>query len=359
MENQNIKFIFLIVLLFNRHPGLVINCGKAINEKLRPEFGKRLDISTWQKFNASNRLQGAIRSYETFRKMVERLVEEGIKEKKYRPAVDFLRYSFAGFLGPIQINDSDEERQANCLTAEGVLTVVNKDDRIYRMSSAFIDELVRRRVISDIYKSCPESTIPKKFDLSLDILNILQTAIQFFDKDIISNAFDRSYKIADNLYVDGKQKNQVPRESVYDTELSRILVNWLVKKGGYIVIGQWHIVEKHDSEKDKHSYSDIVITTDRQKIVLELLATATKKELDEHFERVLKYAELLSADEIWIVHFTCEDNYAQKLQWPSSDRINVVHFLHDRMLNVKMNARYTADNGTIEHITDQAIPLLY
>ena len=44
---------------------------------------------------------------------------------------------------------------------------------------------------------------PKKYDFSLDILNILQMAIQFFDKDIIYNAFDRLYKIADELYVDG------------------------------------------------------------------------------------------------------------------------------------------------------------
>jgi hypothetical protein len=51
--------------------------------------------------------------------------------------------------------------------------------------------------------SCPESAIPKKHDNSLDILNILQMAIQFFDKDIIYNAFDRLYKIADELYVDG------------------------------------------------------------------------------------------------------------------------------------------------------------
>jgi len=143
---------------------------------------------------------------------------------------------------------------------------------------------------------------------------------------------------------------------VYDTELSRILVNWLVDGGGYEVTGQWHIVEKRDGEKNKHSYSDIVITTDRQKIVLELLATATKKELDEHFERVLKYADLLSANEIWIVHFTCEDGYSKKLQWPSDDRINVVHFFHDRMFNVLINARYADSTGTIEYIVDQAVP---
>jgi hypothetical protein len=67
------------------------------------------------------------------------------------------------------------------------------------------------------------------------------------------------------------------------------------------------MVKNCDNKRNKLLYSDIVITADHQRIVLELLATATKNDLDEHFERVLKYAELLSADNIWIVHFTCED----------------------------------------------------
>jgi hypothetical protein len=43
--------------------------------------------------------------------------------------------------------------------------------------------------------------------------------------------------------------------------------------GSYEVTGQWHIIENRDGGKDKHSYNDKVITTDRQKIVLKLLAT--------------------------------------------------------------------------------------
>ncbi|CAI2197239.1 19620_t:CDS:2, partial [Funneliformis geosporum] len=40
-------------------------------------------------------------------------------------------------------------------------------------------------------------------------------------------------------------------------------------------------------------------------IVLELLATATNKELAEYFDRALTYADQLSAGEKWVVHFTC------------------------------------------------------
>jgi hypothetical protein len=65
MENQNPKFIFLMILLFNRHAGLVINCGKAIDEKLKKGLDE-INISI-----KSNRLQKV-------RKMVERFVEEDI-----------------------------------------------------------------------------------------------------------------------------------------------------------------------------------------------------------------------------------------------------------------------------------------
>ena len=83
--------------------------------------------------------------------MIERFVEMDM----FRPAIDYFRSSFAGFLGSMQINDSEKKKKADFLTAEGVLTVVDKDDNIYRMSSAFMDELMRRRIISDLYKSLP------------------------------------------------------------------------------------------------------------------------------------------------------------------------------------------------------------
>ncbi|RIA91896.1 hypothetical protein C1645_875149 [Glomus cerebriforme] len=346
IDQEIVKDIYIRT---NGHAGLVCLCGKVISLHLMKKIDKSLtlDISTWLDFTTSGSLEKVILGYPTFRKMVDTL--ETLDKAK--PAVDLLRSSFIGFLGSVQIINTREMKLAEFLTAEGVLTVSNNINNTFRMSSGFIDELMRRRVIPDLYESSPTSAVPIKDDDTLDILNILQTAIQFFDKTIISNGFTKSFKIARDLYVNGRKNRHVPRESVYDAELSRILANWLVKKCGFDVIGQWHL--------DEHTHSDIVITTDRQKIVLELLATATKKDLDEHFERVLKYAELLSADDIWIVHFTCEDGYAtQKLQWPSNDRINVIHFFHDQMLvNVLMNVRYLDSSGTIKYITDQTIPL--
>ena len=178
---------------------------------------------------------------------------------------------------------------------------------------------------------------------------------------MISNGFIRSFKSSGELRVDGEKKKRVPQERVYDSELIRVLVNWLVRNNGLEVTGQWHMVEHH-ANKDKYidTYSDIVITAKYQRIVLELLATATRRDLNEHFKRVLEYAEKLSADDIWIVHFTCEDRYAthEDVHWPSDDRINVIHCFHNRILeNVLMNIRYVDSSGTIKYITDEAIPL--
>ncbi|PKY60502.1 hypothetical protein RhiirA4_486376 [Rhizophagus irregularis] len=83
-----------IYMLTNGHAGLVINCGKAIDEKLKK-------------------------------------------------GLDEIDISIKRFLSSVQINDSEEKKEADFLTAEEVLTVVDKDDNIYRMSSAFMDELIR------------------------------------------------------------------------------------------------------------------------------------------------------------------------------------------------------------------------
>jgi hypothetical protein len=106
-------------------------------------------------------LEATIHNYETFRKTIGRFISRK-NQAIFRPPIDFFQSSFAGFLGSMQINNPQEKKKANFLTAEGVLTVVNKNENIYKMSSAFMDELMRRQVISEIYKSCPECAVPQK-----------------------------------------------------------------------------------------------------------------------------------------------------------------------------------------------------
>ncbi|PKY47408.1 hypothetical protein RhiirA4_543937 [Rhizophagus irregularis] len=223
--------------------------------------------------------------------MVDDFIKPDAKE-----ALDLLRSVFLGFFDFVQIHDKEERRLADFLTVEGVLMRENENEFSYRTSSIFVDELIRRQVIP--------------------------VCRPLFDKTIIRNAFNRSFKTA-LVKVDGCHYVKVPRESVYDAELIRILVNWIIKECNFQVTGQWHLID-HNDKKDEHYYSDITITSQHQTVVLELLASATKNELNEHFKRMLDYAKMLSANDIWIVNFTCEDDATKKPHWPPNDENQVI-----------------------------------
>ncbi|CAB4392752.1 unnamed protein product [Rhizophagus irregularis] len=179
------------------HAGLVCLCGCSIQNNLVEEIvDDKLSFSSWLKF-ALKLLQKEILGYSTFNKMIDML-----KDKNAKPAIDLLQSRFSGVLDFVTIYDDVEDQLAQFLVAKGVLIRNEMTKYAYKMSSSLIDMLIWQRVIPLVYKSSPESAVPKNCDL-LDIPNILQMAIQFFNKDIIPSAFDRSYKVADDLYVNG------------------------------------------------------------------------------------------------------------------------------------------------------------
>ncbi|RIB21067.1 hypothetical protein C2G38_2140849 [Gigaspora rosea] len=67
---------------------------------------------------------------------------------------------------------------------------------------------------------------------------IVKQAFCFFDQNTIAQGSSRPYKSSNNLLVDSKPNMNVPRESVYDAEMYRILFNWLTKVYHYVIIGQ-------------------------------------------------------------------------------------------------------------------------
>ncbi|GBB91575.1 hypothetical protein RclHR1_18950004 [Rhizophagus clarus] len=132
------------------------------------------------------------------------------------------------------------------------------------------------------------------------------------------------------MKVNKKIKVKVICESVYDTELSRILVNWLSKERKLEVVGQWHLSKPLPNGEYEHKYCDIVIkppitcsqtSYDQPTIIFELLATATNKELKEHFDRVLIYADQRFAGEKWVIHFTCCKNHVTNPLWLTKEEL--------------------------------------
>ena len=76
---------------------------------------------------------------------------------------------------------------------------------------------------------------------TLDFLKTMAESLKYFDKEHIHLAAFRSSNSSKAVEVDGSLYAQIPRESVYDTELMRILSNWLQSRHGWTVTGQWHL----------------------------------------------------------------------------------------------------------------------
>ncbi|RUP48724.1 hypothetical protein BC936DRAFT_144103, partial [Jimgerdemannia flammicorona] len=183
-----------------------------------------------------------------------------------------------------------------------------------------------------------------------DVLRLVSDAVRYFNKDILRNAVTRAFKTPKSGKVEGASLQAVPRESVYvqavpresvyNAELYRIFIRWLVDSYDMEVTGQWHVVTESDptdvTSKLGHEYFDIVISTNREiqsMIILELVASGVKTELEKHFEKALIYGSRFDNVEIWVIHFTCLDDAIAKPIWQSNEELrkglNVAHFWHD------------------------------
>ena len=75
---------------------------------------------------------------------------------------------------------------------------------------------------------------------------------------------------------------------------------------------------------------------------------------------MFKYEEQLHSQEIWIVHFSCEDYIVTNPYWPCEKLqergLNVIHFWHDREFkNVQMSAKFQDTTGRCYEIIDEPI----
>lgn len=254
-------------------------------------------------------------------------------------SVNLLRSRFAGFLGDVTLIDKKVEKDADTLTSEGVLLKPDYTMPCYRMASPLVDGLIRNHLIPARFPNAPSSPPPAQHTGDVDVLGILVESLRFFDKDLILRASSCSYKTP-KMKIHGSR--HVPRESVYNTELMRILRKWLFNYD-WKVHGQWHL-----EDDSKHIYFDIVLKKDGVTIVLELLATEEPNSIESHIQKTPQYSSLLSADEAWVVHFTCQEDY-QPI-WQSDmellNGLNVVHFAHDLgFTNVVMSAHWKDCGG--------------
>jgi len=367
IEADVIKNIFLLT---NGHAGLVNVCGKAIDDGIVPLLGSDSDsdldsdsesrilrMDHWRHFSLMS-LRKSIMAYGTFDRMVDSLTED-IPRK--REAIDYLQSCFLGKFDKFVPVPFAMQHLAAYLAAQGVL-YPDETAGSFRMTSPIVDSLIRQIVIPRVHPSCPSIPAPLKDEggIELDILTVLTEALKHFDQNLIFQSPQRSYKEA-KLRVDGRTDSTIPRESVYNTELMRILTNWLTNKEFYKIDDQWHLF---DIETDVHKYNDIVISKgDKYMVLLELLATGDNASIRSHINKTFLYKKLLSKDhtpvkEAWIIHFTREDKYRnfEDPFWQSDDMMNqgvyLVHFWHNKeFTDVRMSARWM-DSGNARQVNN-------
>ncbi|CAG8694208.1 18926_t:CDS:2 [Rhizophagus irregularis] len=352
--NVESKVIEDIYLQTNGHASMVCLCGNLIEKIKLPDNDDNFSFASWKNLLFTS-LNKNIYGYVVFERMLTDLLKE-----ESRPTVDLLRLQFLPNLGPVTITRSKDLIHAHNLVRQGILIVVEDQINTFMVASPLIRSVILRYVLPDIFKFCPSTEIPKRTDHNIDMLRALSDAVRVFDKENIELAALHSYKTA-QVPVGGCSNVLVPRESVYQQQLAGTFTNW-ISSIGFEVMSQYHIIKRK-----KHSYSDLVITAPsswpgKPTVILELLATSTQKELDEHFERTLKYSQLLKRSlcirDIWTVHFTCEDE--PNHHWPTKEQrkkgLNAIMFWHNRdFTSVYMSACYNDENGNMIDITKEYI----
>ncbi|CAG8770299.1 14970_t:CDS:2, partial [Racocetra persica] len=188
---------------------------------------------------------------------------------------------------------------------------------------ATIDAPTKKQcVVPETSWFCPDMNMPLQANGGVNTLEIIKSAVRVFDQKTIALGSTCSYKCSNHLQVESKYDECIPRESVYDAEMYRILHNWLAKK-------------------PDNPYPEAV---------LEVVATGSISTLKKHFDRVIKYTDQLCPEEVWIVHFSREDSIVSDPYWPSEklqDRgLNVIHFWHDEGFeDIRMSARFRDATG--------------
>jgi hypothetical protein len=133
----------------------------------------------------------------------------------------------------------------------------------------------------------------------------------------------------------------VPRENVYHQELAIIIAN---------LLKNWNVISQFRKDKKQRINCSLIITAPKKpSAMIDILATETKDDLYEHFDRTLEYAQSLdpklNVREIWVAHFTCQDFITKSPPWPKGEQqemgLKVAHIWHDiNFKTARISARW-------------------
>lgn len=287
--------------------------------------------------SVENGLLTSMGSYATFDRLLTDL-------SRSIDAVSLYRNRFLGNRSDEQVRVIDDVEHAKFLVALGVLKAAT--DGHFTIASPVMDSFVRQKVIPVAFPHAPTIQIPRRPDGLLDILRTIKAVLPFFDRSFITNVSRWSYKVARHVVVQGSLETLVPRESVYEGELLRILANWLSAE--MQVTNQYHITGTSQS----HYFCDVVVDPENNLIPVELMATGTTADFEAHVVKTILYKRLLGATEAWLINFTMEDKYSQHAKWRTDEELkgglSVIHVCHNQdFSNVQMLAKFNSSSDEI------------
>ncbi|KAI1319084.1 hypothetical protein EDD11_004973 [Mortierella claussenii] len=341
IEDEVIDDIFLAC---NGHAGLVNISGVAMDDSLvsLPD-GEKVDMNHWRP--VVNTLLSKVSGYGTFQRLIRDLTGQSDRQVS---ALAFYRSHFLGNTSEMTVRVYECQRHfAEYLAVLGVLYPESEDT--FKIASPLMDSLIRQTVIPVAYPNSPNTRPPKRSDKSLDILEVIKSTLRYFDKDFIVGAHLLSYKVAP-VRVDNQPSQLVPRESVYDSEMTRIFRNWLTRNG-------YHVMNQHHVE---NVYCDIMIQTETHSVVLELMVTDTVKQVQQNVMRTADYKNRTGANEGWLIHFTRQDDYLKNPYWPAGEilegGIGIMHIWHDEeFIEVRLSAKWKNPDGLMILVEDERV----
>jgi hypothetical protein len=95
-------------------------------------------------------------------------------------------------------------------------------------------------------------------------------------------------------------------------------------------------------------------------MVLELLAMGNAESIEFNINKIPVYKRLLHAQEAWVVHFTCEDDYLEEPYWQShkllDDNIYMAHIWYSLdFTEVRINARWKSWYGEVQLVNNESV----
>eukprot|EP01128_Nolandella_sp_AFSM9_P007600 TRINITY_DN421_c0_g1_i1.p1 TRINITY_DN421_c0_g1~~TRINITY_DN421_c0_g1_i1.p1 ORF type:complete len:618 (+),score=126.91 TRINITY_DN421_c0_g1_i1:76-1929(+) len=310
------------------HAGLVSRCGKAIDEVLLHK-GSTVTYDEWIRY-ATFSLVKEFRDYPTLIKLIHTLRRTDDEMKNAR---ELLYLRFLPNEGSVEISSPDKEPLAHFLTAEGALRRVAPQE--YEIPSPLIRSILAQEVVKEM-EGLPVPTEPVPFtpDGALRVLPLLKTVVSHFNKLLLQSSVRESFKICQLAGLNGEY---VPQEAVYQSEMERVLASWLPSSAS--VIPQYHTGGR--------SRCDLVlIPSPKHRLVLELVASSTIQDIEEHFSRALAYANVIGAPHCWVVHFTVKEESENFVYpYPSQDSgVQVMHIHHNLEFST-VTFKYVDDDG--------------